>query len=66
MPKKGERGGHNPGAFKPGFDERRHSLSKEECRKGYAILQMKVQLGQIPSRLSCSVRKKIRRFYNGG
>lgn len=49
--------------FNPGYDERRRPLTKADCRKGYAILQMRIQQGKIPSRIASAVRKKIGRRY---
>ncbi len=53
MPRKGERGGPNPGGFRKGHDPRRKVLSKDECRKGYAA---------APS----WIKARIRGMYRGG
>jgi hypothetical protein len=50
----------NPGWFKKGHDPRRHTLSKNECRKGYLIA---TQLAKMPSRVRAWLRKKIRGYY---
>lgn len=53
----------NPGWFKPGYDPRRHPLTLANCRKGFRIFLQNCILGRIPSRIQCSVRKKIRNRY---
>ena len=53
----------NSGSFKPGPDPRRHQLTRDERRKGYQMFLLGVQLKRYPSRLSASVRKRIRGYY---
>ena len=53
----------NSGSFKKGFDPRRHILSLEERRKGYDMFLLACHFKRIPSRVSASVRKRIRGYY---
>jgi hypothetical protein len=50
----------NPGSFRPGFDPRRHVLSRAERQKGY---QMATRLAKMPSRVRAWLRNKIRRYH---
>jgi hypothetical protein len=44
-------------------DDGRHVLSRAERAKGFAVLQMRIRQGRIPSRVAAHVRRKIRAFY---
>jgi hypothetical protein len=50
----------NPGWFRPGFDPRRHVLSRAERQKGYLVA---TRVAKLPSRVRAWLRKKIRRHY---
>jgi hypothetical protein len=46
--------------FQRGYDERRHTLTKQDCRKGYVSA---TRVRKMPSRLWAWLRKKITRQY---
>jgi hypothetical protein len=50
----------NKGWFRPGFDPRRHVLSRAERQKGYVIA---TRLAKMPSRVRAWLWRKIRRHY---
>jgi len=53
----------NSGSFRPGYDPRRHYLSRDEQRKGFRNFLRRCLEGSLPSRVQASVRKKITRYY---
>src|SRR5258708_39794733 len=54
----------NSGSFKPGYDPRRHCLSRDEQRKGFASFLRRCLEGTLPSRVQASVHKRITRYYH--
>jgi hypothetical protein len=53
----------NSGSFKKGYDPRRHYLTRAERQRGFASFLRRVLAGTLPSRVSASIRSKIRRYY---
>jgi len=53
---------NNPGCFRRGHDPRRHQLTREERRRGYATL-MAGGRNNLPAHVMAWAWRKVRNFY---